>query len=133
MNQHYPLGLRCEPACVHYINNVVTCNCASCETYVAHYILHIYLWSLRVTRWAASFEYGNLCRSRPVTRRRGSVGGSAAAANAAADGRSVPPALAAARHSTDKQQKNAILNDAGGFATLVAVEVRVYRRHGEDN
>ena len=35
------------------------------------------------------------------------------------------------RHLTDKQQKNAILNDAGVIGTLRAIERRVCRRHGE--
>jgi len=45
----------------------------------------------------------------------------------------LPAAASAGRHSADKQQKNAILNDAGGFPTLELIEVRVYKRHGEDN
>jgi len=61
-----------------------------------------------------------------AVRQRGWAARLPAAASAAA-------AAPAGRHSADKQQKNAILNDAGGFPTLELIEVRVYKRHGEDN
>ena len=87
-----------------------------------------YSFLVDAQRWAASFEYGNLCRSRPVP--CGSVGGRLACLQLPARLRQRRPA---GRHSADKQQKNAILNDAGGFPTLELIEVRVYKRHGEDN
>ena len=78
---------------------------------------------------AVRFEYGNLCRSRPV-----SLAAWVASATVRPS-RLQPPTQQLARRAraaTDKQQKNAILNDAGFIATLEVIERRVYRRHGED-
>jgi len=88
-------------------------------------------------RWAARFEYGIYAYPAPRAAwvahltRAWALGVDAAAGDAAA---ARPGASSTGRHTrTDKQQKNAILNDAGGIVTLEAVERRVYRRHGEDD